>query len=224
MIFLPLRSASELDRRSPCGRRTAPSGTSAFWLLIEMYMATPGFLRLAFMPSIVTSTAEASIWLVISAATFGGPPISRIISGSMFCSLKKPRSSATKYGSDELTGNTPTLTLSCAAAGSAASTIAATRRQQRRRAICVHVAHCDSLRFCRIVDASAVRVRHCKQVSCRRVIRPHRRWRSPGRRLAGPGAWRRPRRTPPDRRSPPRRRRRPRPSNGGDDARRNRRA
>ena len=50
------------------------------------------------------------------AATFGGPPIRRIVSGSMFCSLKKPFSSATKYGSDELTGNTPTLTLSCAAA------------------------------------------------------------------------------------------------------------
>ena len=59
-------------------------------------MATPGFFRSAFMPSIVTSTAAASIWLVIMAATFGGPPISRTISGSMFCSLKKPRSSATK--------------------------------------------------------------------------------------------------------------------------------
>jgi hypothetical protein len=44
----------------------------------------------------VTSTAETSIWLVIMAATFGGPPISFVISGSMFCSLKNPRSSATK--------------------------------------------------------------------------------------------------------------------------------
>ena len=61
-----------------------------------MYIATPGFFRLAFSPSSVTSTAETSIWLVISAATLGGPPISRIISGSMFCSLKKPRSIATK--------------------------------------------------------------------------------------------------------------------------------
>ncbi len=61
-----------------------------------MYIATPGFLRLAFMPSIVTSTAAASIWFVIIAATFGGPPMSRTISGSIFCSLKKPRSSATK--------------------------------------------------------------------------------------------------------------------------------
>ncbi len=48
------------------------------------------------MPSIVTSTAAASIWFVIIAATFGGPPMSRTISGSIFCSLKKPRSSATK--------------------------------------------------------------------------------------------------------------------------------
>ncbi len=61
-----------------------------------MYIATPGFLMLAFMPSMVTSTAAASIWLVIMAATLGGPPIRRTISVSMFCSLKKPRSTATK--------------------------------------------------------------------------------------------------------------------------------
>ncbi len=73
-----------------------------------MYIATPGFFTSALRPSSVTSTAETSIWLVIIAATLGGPPISLIVSGSMFCSLKKPRSSATKYGSDELTGNTPT--------------------------------------------------------------------------------------------------------------------
>src|SRR6266403_1312841 len=46
----------------------------------------------------------------------GGPPMSRMVSGSMFCSLKNPRSMATKYGSEEAVGNTPTLTLSCAAA------------------------------------------------------------------------------------------------------------
>src|SRR5664279_6353417 len=82
-----------------------------------MYIATPGFFRLAFMPSIVTNTAAASIWLVIIAATFGGPPIRRVDSTSMFTSLMKPRSIATNRGSVEATGNTPTLTLSCAAAG-----------------------------------------------------------------------------------------------------------
>src|SRR3954453_2385747 len=46
----------------------------------------------------------------------GGPPISRIVSGSMFCSLKNPRSIATKYGSEDAVGNTPTFTLSCATA------------------------------------------------------------------------------------------------------------
>ncbi len=66
------------------------------WLLSAIYIATPGFFTLALRPSSVTSTAETSIWLVIIAATFGGPPISLVISGSMFCSLKKPRSSATK--------------------------------------------------------------------------------------------------------------------------------
>jgi hypothetical protein len=91
------------------------------WLLSAIYIATPGFFTLAFSPSSMTSTAETSIWLVIIAATFGGPPISFVISGSMFCSLKKPRSSATKYGSEELTGNTPTETLSCADAGPIAS-------------------------------------------------------------------------------------------------------
>src|ERR1700730_17401450 len=74
----------------------------------------------------VTSTAATSIWLVIMAAMLGGPPISRMVSGSMFCSLKKPRSSATKYGSEELTGKTPTLTLSWAAAGPAPTAVAAT--------------------------------------------------------------------------------------------------
>ena len=38
-----------------------------------------GFLMSAFMPSMVTNTAEASIWLVIMAATLGGPPIRRTI-------------------------------------------------------------------------------------------------------------------------------------------------
>jgi hypothetical protein len=40
----------------------------------------------------------------------------------MFCSLKNPRSLATKYGKDVVTGIKPTLTLSCAATGSAAIT------------------------------------------------------------------------------------------------------
>ena len=79
-------------------------------------MATPGFLRLAFIASMVTSTIAASIWLLIIAAMLGGPPISRIVSGSMFCSLKNPRSIATKYGSEDAVGNTPTFTLSCATA------------------------------------------------------------------------------------------------------------
>jgi hypothetical protein len=35
------------------------------------------------------------IWLVIMAATFGGPPISLMVSGSMFC-LEEPIPSATK--------------------------------------------------------------------------------------------------------------------------------
>ena len=34
----------------------------------------------------------------------------------MFCSLKNPRSIATKYGSEDAVGNTPTFTLSCATA------------------------------------------------------------------------------------------------------------
>ena len=59
-------------------------------------MATPRFLRLAFIASMVTSTIAASIWLLIIAAMFAGPPMSRIVSGPMFCSLKKPRSIATK--------------------------------------------------------------------------------------------------------------------------------
>src|ERR1700720_2492005 len=79
-------------------------------------MATPGFLRLAFIASIVTSTTAASIWLLIMAAMLGGPPMRRMVSGSIFCSLKNPRSMATKYGSDDAVGNTPTLTLSCATA------------------------------------------------------------------------------------------------------------
>src|SRR5260370_710536 len=79
-------------------------------------MATLGFLILAFIASMVTSTMAASIWLLIIAAMLGGPPMSRMVSGSMFCSLKNPRSIATKYGSEEAVGNTPTLTLSCAAA------------------------------------------------------------------------------------------------------------
>ena len=79
-------------------------------------MATPGFLRLAFIASMVTSTIAASIWLLIIAAMLGGPPISRMVSGSMFCSLKNPRSIATKYGSEDAVGNTPTFTLSCATA------------------------------------------------------------------------------------------------------------
>ncbi len=63
---------------------------------MAMYIATPGFLTLAFSPSSVTSTAETSIWLVIRAATLGGPPISLMVSGSILTSLKKPRSMATK--------------------------------------------------------------------------------------------------------------------------------
>src|SRR5258705_5481610 len=39
-----------------------------------------------------------------------------MVSGSMFCSLKNPRSIATKYGSEDAVGNTPTFTLSCATA------------------------------------------------------------------------------------------------------------
>jgi hypothetical protein len=35
------------------------------------------------MPSIVTSTDEASIWFVIRPETFGGPPMSRMISTSI---------------------------------------------------------------------------------------------------------------------------------------------
>ena len=76
----------------------------------------------------VTSTIAASIWLLIIAAMLGGPPISRIVSGSMFCSLKNPRSIATKYGSEDAVGNTPTFTLSCAtAAGPEPAITAATR-------------------------------------------------------------------------------------------------
>src|ERR1700730_6544539 len=101
------------------------------WLFRLMYIAPRGFLTLAFSPSSVTRTTETSIWLVIIAATFGGPPISLVISGSIFCSLKNPRSSATKYGSDELTGNTPTDTLSWATASpDAATPRASTARAQ----------------------------------------------------------------------------------------------
>ena len=63
---------------------------------MPIYMATPGLRTLAFMPSIVTSTAATSICPVSIAAMFGGPPMRRDISGSMLTSLKKPRSSATK--------------------------------------------------------------------------------------------------------------------------------
>ena len=123
MIFLPLRSASE---RTFTPRRTTNCSIWywAFWPFSEMYIATPGFFRFAFIPSIVTSTDEESIWLVIRPETFGGPPISRMISTSIRCSLKNPRSCATNTGSDELTGNTPTFTLSCPHAG--AATAAAT--------------------------------------------------------------------------------------------------
>src|SRR5438477_12935856 len=112
----PLRSAM-VSALKPLRTTNCSILQTLVWLLSEIYIATPGFFTLAFSPSSVTSTAETSIWLVIIAATFGGPPISFVISGSIFCSLKKPRSSATKYGSDELTGNTPTETLSGAAAG-----------------------------------------------------------------------------------------------------------
>src|SRR5262249_49581894 len=47
-----------------------------------------GLLDVGIEPSSITSTAETSIWLVISAATLGGPPISLVISGSMSTSLK----------------------------------------------------------------------------------------------------------------------------------------
>ena len=120
MIFLPLRSASE-RAFTPLRTTNCSIWYWAFWPLSEMYIATPGFLRLAFIPSIVTRIAEASIWFVISPDTFGGPPMRRTISTSSFWSLKKPRSWATKNGSDELTGNTPTLTLSCATAGAASA-------------------------------------------------------------------------------------------------------
>ena len=91
-------------------------------------MATPGFFRLAFIASMVTSTIAASIWLLIIAAMLGGPPISRIVSGSMFCSLKNPRSIATKYGSEDAVGNTPTFTLSCATAAGPEPVITAATR------------------------------------------------------------------------------------------------
>src|SRR3954469_23833333 len=86
-IFLPFISFSDVIVE-PLRITNCSIWYVLFWLLSEMYIATPGFLMFAFMPSMVTSTAAASIWLVIIAATLGGPPMSRIISGSMFTSLK----------------------------------------------------------------------------------------------------------------------------------------
>src|SRR6266851_4509205 len=89
--FAPLRSAM-VSALKPLRTTNCSIFQTLVWLLSAIYIATPGFFTLALRPSRVTSTAETSIWLVIMAATFGGPPISLVISGSMFCSLKKPRS------------------------------------------------------------------------------------------------------------------------------------
>src|SRR5882757_4046621 len=128
----PLRSAM-VSALKPLRTTNCSIFQTLVWLLTAIYIATPGFLTLAFNPSSVTSTTETSIWLVIMAATFGGPPISLVISGSMFCSLKNPFSSATKYGSEELTGKTPTETLSCASTWPEAATPSTAIAQTIRR-------------------------------------------------------------------------------------------
>ena len=87
---------------------------------MAMYIATPGFLRLALRPSSVTSTADTSIWLVISAATLGGPPISLDDLGLDVELLEESAVERDEERQDELIGNMPTLTLSCALAGDAA--------------------------------------------------------------------------------------------------------
>src|ERR1700688_1585873 len=144
--FAPLRSAM-VSALKPLRTTNCSIFQTLVWLLSAMYMATPGFFTLAFSPSSVTRTAETSIWLVIIAATLGGPPINFVISGSMFCSLKNPRSSATKYGSEELTGNTPTVTLSWAATRSGAATLrTSAAMEQIARFIDFMVVSCHSSR------------------------------------------------------------------------------
>ena len=87
MSFRPLKSL-RLSTFTPSRTTNCSIFQVAVWLCMAMYMATPGFLTLALSPSSVTSTAETSIWLVMSAATFGGPPMSLMVSGSMSSSLK----------------------------------------------------------------------------------------------------------------------------------------
>ena len=111
----PLKSLSDVtlsarpERTTNCSIRCV-----AFWPFMATYIATPGFFMPALRPSSVTSTTETSIWLVIRAATFGGPPKQddRLRIDIEF--LQVAEIAGDEVGSDELTGNTPTFTLSAA--------------------------------------------------------------------------------------------------------------